>query len=177
MLLLPAQEPTEWPTEESWLLFQLFFGVLNPPTTFINRYRSRKLCWDFKPHSPTLFSNSISPEEGTITIKAQQLTRSLVLTVRAPLDSFARVAGPTRAGFVPHSVESYSATATAGGRERLFRLDRVACSMFILLPAAEHVVSVVVDAAWIVLTPWCALPLCCLRRCLFHFCHRVLRGW
>jgi len=78
------------------------------------RYRSKALNWHFRPHSPTLFSNNISPEEGLITIKAQQLTRSIVLRVQAPLDSFTRVGGPTRVSFVAHSVESYSATATAG---------------------------------------------------------------
>jgi hypothetical protein len=81
------------------------------------RYHSQKLNWHFRPHSPTLFSTTINPEEGCILVKAQQLTRRLELKVTAPLDTFTTVWGPTRAGFVAHSIESYSATATAGGQD------------------------------------------------------------
>jgi hypothetical protein len=89
-----------------------------PAHTCCCRYRSAKLNWHFRPHSPTLFTNTIKPEEGLIIIKAQQLDKSITLRVQAPLQTFSRVGGPTRGGFVPHSVESYSATATAGENSR-----------------------------------------------------------
>lgn len=82
--------------------------------TCMRRYRSQSLSWHFRPHSVTLFSATIAPEAGLLVVRAQQLHRALVLRVQAGLDSFSRVGGPTRGGFVPHSVESYSATATVG---------------------------------------------------------------
>lgn len=79
------------------------------------RYHSSTLNWHFAPHSPTLFTTNALPEKGRLVITARQLTKTMVLAVQAGLDSFARVGGPTRGGFVPHSVESYSANATIGG--------------------------------------------------------------
>lgn len=86
------------------------------PRCVLLRYRSAQLNWHFRPHNPAIITTTIRPEEGLLLVTARQLSRRLELRVEAPRDSFARVGGPTRGGFVPHSVESYSATATAGGR-------------------------------------------------------------
>lgn len=82
------------------------------------RYRSKQRTWHFKPQAASVFSTTIKPEEGLLIITARQLSRALVprtlvLKIEAGLSTFSRVGGPTRAGFVPHSVESYSAKATA----------------------------------------------------------------
>lgn len=86
-----------------------------PHALMVFRYRSATLNWHFRLHDPALITATIRPEEGLLLVTAQALNRRLELRVEAPLHSFERVGGPTRAGFVPHSVESYSATATAGG--------------------------------------------------------------
>lgn len=75
------------------------------------RYRSKTRNWHFKPQSPTLFSTTVKQEEGLLEITAKQLNKSLVLKVEANPSTFTKVAGPSRNGFVPHSVESYSAKA------------------------------------------------------------------
>lgn len=63
---------------------------------YTGRYRSARLNWHFRPHSPTLTSTTIQPEEGLVIVTAQQLCRRLVLRVQAPLASFSRVSGPKR---------------------------------------------------------------------------------
>jgi hypothetical protein len=83
-----------------------------------HRYRSAQRTWHFKPQSASLFSTTITPEQGLLIVTARQIgenlvPRTLVLKIQANPKTFSTVGGPTRGGFVPHSVESYSAKATA----------------------------------------------------------------
>eukprot|EP00775_Hariotina_reticulata_P005175 gene5175-5413_t len=112
--------PTEFETQASFCLaggvlptFNVDKLPLPLPDMLLLGYRSQHRTWHFKPQSPAIFSNTVKPEQGLLIVKAQQLTRTLVLKIEAGLETFSRVAGPTRGGFVPHSVESYSAKATA----------------------------------------------------------------
>uniref|UniRef100_A0A383WJT5 Tocopherol cyclase n=1 Tax=Tetradesmus obliquus TaxID=3088 RepID=A0A383WJT5_TETOB len=88
------------------------------PNALLMGYRSKQRTWHFKPQSPTLFSTNIQPDQGLIIVTARQISttlvpRTLILKIQANPKTFSKVGGPTRGGFVPHSVESYSAKATA----------------------------------------------------------------
>lgn len=74
-------------------------------------YRSRERNWHFGPQRLALVTSDVDAARGRVTFSARQWPRTLVLTLEAPPASFSRVGGPTRGGFVPASVESYSAVA------------------------------------------------------------------
>lgn len=82
------------------------------PNQYLIGYRSPLLNWNFRPQDPSVFTTERNPCNGTFSLKARSPTQFIEILISAPTNSFGSVSGPTKAGFIVDSVESFSATAT-----------------------------------------------------------------
>ena len=83
------------------------------PQVWLVAYHSKlsKLQWNFRPYDPTMYKVKIDACHGTFRLTATRWRESLVITIRASVDSFAALLCPTDTGFRNGSVQSFAAKA------------------------------------------------------------------
>jgi len=87
------------------------------PNAYLIGYRSKQLKMNFRPQDPALFRPKIDSCNGVFEIIASNFNQYVEIKITAPNSTFSYVNGPTMRGFVPESVESFSAEAVLSAYE------------------------------------------------------------